>query len=327
MEYETSHNTVRANAQEGITVVNRKTILRIVFAMLLAVILLLFYRPVIFGSLLMFGRSRVCSWSEAWHSFQEKHSRQAELDSFFESTLRLVRSDEAGFELYAIPQSEIWVPPGNRMMLLWLLTEINRQAYLSDDCHVQQGDIVLDCGAHVGLFTRQALAAGAKLVVAIEPARENLECLRRNLAEEIEEGRVIIYPKGVWDRDDTLMLKTRPGFSASDSVVISGNEDFRDTYKVPLTTIDALFAELNLDRIDFIKMNIEGAEQRALAGSSLILSQFKPRMAIAANHHDDDISRIPELVRSARSDYFMACGACYVDHDRLMVLPEILFFY
>jgi hypothetical protein len=60
------------------------------------------------------------------------------------------------------------------------------------------------CGAHIGVYIREALSLGAKLVVAVEPALENLECLRRNFATEIAAGRVIVYPKGVWDREEVL---------------------------------------------------------------------------------------------------------------------------
>ena len=60
-----------------------------------------------------------------------------------------------------------------------------------------------DCGAHVAVT---ALKRGAKLVVAIEPAPENIECLRRNFSTEIEKGKVIIYPKGVWNKDDFLPM-------------------------------------------------------------------------------------------------------------------------
>ena len=65
---------------------------------------------------------------------------------------------------------------------------------------IRRGDIVLDAGANVGVFTRKALWAGASKVIAIEPAPENLECLRRNFAAEIADGRVVVYPKGVWDK-------------------------------------------------------------------------------------------------------------------------------
>ena len=63
---------------------------------------------------------------------------------------------------------------------------------------------MLDCGANVGTFTRKALQAGAKLVVAIELEPRNYSCLRRNFEREIRDGRVIVVTKGVWDKDDTL---------------------------------------------------------------------------------------------------------------------------
>ena len=66
---------------------------------------------------------------------------------------------------------------------------------------------MLDCGASDGDFTRQALAAGAQTVVSVEISPSSAECIRRNLAAEAAAGRVIVYPKGVWDKDDTLTLK------------------------------------------------------------------------------------------------------------------------
>lgn len=58
-------------------------------------------------------------------------------------------------------------------------------------------EVVLNGGAHVGVYTRRALAAGARLVVAMDPAPDNIECLLRNFKVEIAAGRVIFYPKGV----------------------------------------------------------------------------------------------------------------------------------
>src|SRR5262252_2026765 len=69
---------------------------------------------------------------------------------------------------------------------------------------IHAGDVVLDAGANVGVFVRKALWAGASKVIAIEPAPENLECLRRTFAHEVARGQVVIYPKGVWGRPDVL---------------------------------------------------------------------------------------------------------------------------
>ena len=61
---------------------------------------------------------------------------------------------------------------------------------------VQKGDVVLDVGANIGAYTREALDEGASVVIAIEPGPENVACLRRNFKREIEEKRVILHHAG-----------------------------------------------------------------------------------------------------------------------------------
>jgi len=78
-----------------------------------------------------------------------------------------------------------WVPKRNGDSLTEDLSEQATQVYGDREDGVHPGDVVFDCGANIGVYTRVALAAGAKLVVAIEPAPENVECLRRNFAAEI----------------------------------------------------------------------------------------------------------------------------------------------
>jgi len=100
--------------------------------------------------------------------------------------------------------------------LIYDLAEQKRNIYGN---RIRPGDVVLDAGANIGVFTRKALWAGASKVVAIEPAPENLECLQRNFAAEIADGRVVLYPKGVWDKDDVLKLRVDPTDSARDTFV------------------------------------------------------------------------------------------------------------
>lgn len=65
---------------------------------------------------------------------------------------------------------------------------------------------------------------------------------------------------------------------------------------VETCTIDGLVHELRLPRVDFIKMDIEGAEMQALAGARATISRWKPRLAISAYHLYDDFFRIPERI-------------------------------
>ena len=184
----------------------------------------------------------------------------------------------------------------------------------------------LDCGANIGVFTRSALDRGAKLVVAIEPAPENIECLRRNFSKEISENRVIVYPKGVWDKDDMLTLRIDPHNSAADSFVIH-RDSAVDGEKAPLTTIDKLVAELGLEKVSFIKMDIEGAELKAIAGGRSTISRFHPRMSLSAYHQPEHAAEVPKAVRATGADYKMECGPCAeVKRDHLL-RPDILYFY
>src|SRR6185295_8605294 len=139
---------------------------------------------------------------------------------------------------------------------------------------------------------------------------ENIVCLRRNLAAEIADGRVTIYEKGVWDRDEELVLEVaakNPGANAvcSDSGGCVGP-------RIRLTTIDKLVSELALSRVDFIKMDIEGAERKALAGGAATLAKHRPRMAIATEHLDvlENARAVLQVVREAQPLYQVNCGHC-----------------
>jgi FkbM family methyltransferase len=221
---------------------------------------------------------------------------------------------------------DFWIPSQNGEMLSWLLSNMERRISQLSPCEVRPGDVVLDCGAHVGAFTREALSSGAKLVVAIEPATENLECLRRNFAEEIKAGRVMVCPKGVWDQEDVLSFMTMPEFSAGDRIVAEP-QDGAEVTLVPVTTIDHLVDSLRLPQVDFIKLHVEGAEHQAITGARETISKFRPRLVIAAHHRDDDAERIPKLARAAWPGYQMKCGGCYVNRSRILILPDMLFLF
>jgi FkbM family methyltransferase len=282
-----------------------------------------FVTPVRLAALYLVGRAGPCPWRETMRS-ADNLRWQIEIKDRILAASKLVEKDPAGFNLWHTPKGPFWVPNGSDYSLPFNLAEQERKIYGDSRLGVHPGDVVLDCGASVGVFTREALAAGARLVVAIELAPENLECLRRNLAEEVKAGRVIIYPKGVWDKDDVMTLWVDPGNSPADSVVMRPEKAYPGP-QVPLTTIDKLVEELRLERVEFIKMDIEGAEQKALVGAQRTLARFHPRLALSAYHREDDPVRIPELVRQAWPGYRMECGFCA--DAKSFVRPDVLFFY
>jgi FkbM family methyltransferase len=163
---------------------------------------------------------------------------------------------------------------------------------------IRSGDVVLDCGGHIGTFARFALERGARQVVSIEPDKSNAACYRMNLEQEIGAGRAVVVEAGLWDQPGSLRFTPdEKGNSGSGLVSQAGKLEIRTA------TIDSVVEELGLDRVDFIKMDIEGAERRALAGGAAVLGRWAPRMAICTYHGEGDAQAIREVVRSARPTY------------------------
>jgi len=295
-----------------------------VFVILIAVAIAAYlaYPPFRLFALVVAGRSPVCPLSHAVYS-QSNLDEKIRIKDRILAGSHLIR-EESGLEFWHTPKGDYWIPKGNRYVLPFNLAEMEQHIYGAGEHFIHPGDIVLDCGASDGDFSRLALAAGARQVVAIEISPSSAECIRRNLAPDIAAGRAIVYPKGVWNREDKLMLNVDDTNFAANSVVMH-TESSHPSVMVPLTTIDKLVAELNLPRVDFIKMDIEGAEVPALAGAHDTIARFKPRLAIATEHKPDDQYTIPAAVRRIRSDYQMECGPCLEAHGR--VRPDVLNFW
>jgi FkbM family methyltransferase len=263
---------------------------------------------------LLAAQGRVdCPWRDALDTNREVGAVLAIRDRFAKAS-RAIAFD-GDLQLWETPSGRFWIPPITVKKFALVLAEQEAGIYGRGPRAVQPGDVVIDCGADVGTFTRSALSKGASKVVAVEPMPQKVECLRRTFAPEIAAGRVIVYPKGVWHKDDELVLY-------GDSVV---EKRTSEGVRVPLTTLDKLVAELQLDRVDYIKMDTEGAEKNALAGGRGLLTRLKPRLAIAAEHLPDDVVALPRAVRALVSTYNMECGPCEYANDRLQ--PQVLYFF
>jgi FkbM family methyltransferase len=262
-----------------------------------------------------------CSWGQAIRFVLNIH--RTDPAARIAKGSSTIQSDSGGLSLVQTPKGAYWVPKGTEDVLPIFLGQQEDKIYGTGLTGVHRGDIVLDCGANVGVFTREALDTGAALVVAIEPAPDNVECLRRNFAREIREGKVIVYPKGVWNRDDYLTLYVYPQNSGADSFVVTGPAKHYEI-KVPLTTIDMLVSELHLERVDFIKMDIKGAASQALTGAKRTLTNFHPRLAISTEEPLDFPAKIQGPILAGWSRYRSQCGYCGVFHQKF--IPNVMFY-
>ena len=137
---------------------------------------------------------------------------------------------------------------------------------------VPVGGIVWDVGANVGFYTLLA-SKKAKHVYAFEPFPSNAAKLRRHL-ELNGIKNVTVVETAVSDRDGECT------FTNTETSTMNHLSDSGDGLRVRVSTLDSV----DLPRPDFIKMDIEGEEVKALRGASRLLSQTRPKIFLSVHH-------------------------------------------
>ena len=246
-----------------------------------------------------------------WRSVTDAQMKivQADYEKEIKDHSHVVRKD-GPYKLWSTPAGEYWVPDTSDEILSILLAQQKRKIYGDAATGgVRKGDIVLDGGAHIGVYVKTALDAGAEKIVAIEPSPEALECLRRNFAKEIASGKVIVYPKGIWDEEKHLVFYTNGNGAAGDSFVNKG-ADARVIADIPVTTVDKIVKELNLPRVDIIKADIKGAGARMIKGGVETIRAYHPRIVISVEEEPEDPAEIHAAVMSIAPSYNFRPGPC-----------------
>jgi len=210
--------------------------------------------------------------------------------------------DADGLELWKTPLGDFWTPPEvSSLFVRMVVTEALSDTYRFAAQKWTTPPIALDCGANIGMFTRLALRHGAARVVCFEPSPTTAACLRKTFEPEIAAGQVTVVSKGVWNRTETLRFTARnranPGTHQ-----IAGPEDAHDESDITIevVAIDEVVAELDLPSLQFIKMDIEGAEVNALKGACETIRRFRPRIGMGTEHTSDVSANNEAVIRTVR---------------------------
>lgn len=178
----------------------------------------------------------------------------------------------------------------------------------------EQGDVVIDGGGCLGDSTVFfGLSAGENgKVYCFEFAAEHLEIIREN--KKINNmGNIEVVPMGLSDR----LTEGKP---VPLGKIWPGNRISFHDQALPLTTLDFFVEERRIDKVDFIKLDIEGAELSCLKGARKTIERDRPRLAISLYHHPNDLFEIPLWIRTRFPDYQL-----YLDHYTIHEEETVLY--
>lgn len=187
----------------------------------------------------------------------------------------------------------------------------------------QVGDIVIDAGGCWGdtaLYFASEVGETGK-VYSFEFIPTNIEIMKKNLDQnpKLKESiEVIANP--LWSSSGETMYYIDNGPASRISFEKFPESNVQgETISI---SIDDFTERFDIQKINFIKMDIEGAEINALKGSIKSLKRFKPKLAISVYHNCDDLSNISEFINSLGLDYKLYLGH-FTTHSEETVIYAI----
>ncbi len=154
---------------------------------------------------------------------------------------------------------------------------------------LQSNEIFIDMGMYDGL-TSKFIAQNCKYkkIIGFEANKFAINRCNNNLKEF---NNVEIFPYAAWNKKEIL------NFSVHDAGSHIGDDGSESVIGQSLDNV------LNGDEATFIKMDIEGAEVKAIEGAEKTIKAYKPKLAISIYHKPEDIMEIPLAIMKIRDDY------------------------
>lgn len=187
---------------------------------------------------------------------------------------------------------------------------------------VAEGDVVLDAGGCYGdtalYFAHKTGKKGKVHVFEFIPANIKLLEKNTNLNESLKPViKLAEYPLWSEHGKEVYYLDNGPGSKVS-------MEPFAEASgKTTTITIDSYTEEENLEKVDFIKMDIEGAEIFALEGAAKTIKKFRPKLAIALYHSSADFERIPRFINDLGLGYKFYLLHATIHHEETMLFAVV----
>lgn len=138
---------------------------------------------------------------------------------------------------------------------------------------VKPGMVVLDIGANIGCHAlpMAKIVGTTGKVIAFEPMEWPLERLRRNIALN-SFNNIVIENIGVSNISEVKDVLFRSSWTIDNTLIEEANK----SSKVQFVRLDDYVKEVHLERVDFIKLDVDGYEYKVISGALETLRKFKP---------------------------------------------------
>jgi FkbM family methyltransferase len=138
------------------------------------------------------------------------------------------------------------------------------------------GNVFVDGGANFGIYTVVAskLVGDSGFVLSFEPSPENFAILQRNV-ELNHMKNVKVFCSAISDSDGTTRLYHIDNAPNSYSLGKDINPA-TDYEEISTVTLDSVLQQAGLERVDFLKLDVEGAEELVLRGAESLFSRMRP---------------------------------------------------
>lgn len=176
---------------------------------------------------------------------------------------------------------------------------------------ISMGDTVFDIGAHIGSWTLPALAMGAKHVYAFEPQESSVETLRINLTLNGWQDNCTVTQCALWNKTgENLPFYwpiTVPASEETKKWLLSRSEGDVNTLRLD----DWVEERKDIEKIDWMKIDVDGSEIHVLDGAQETLKKFKPKILIQKHQeiiesiwgHDVELrDHLPNIIDEIKMD-------------------------
>lgn len=174
------------------------------------------------------------------------------------------------------------------------------QYFVPELVNINAEDTFVDCGAYIGdtleEYVRYTAGKFGK-VYLFELSKVNYERLLQNIATKFAKykGELYAVNKGVAGENCSIEY-----IEGDEGSKVSEEEEKVNKVQGEVVTLDSFFGS---EKVDFIKMDIEGVELEAIEGAHQIIKQQSPTLAVCLYHKPEDIWEIPLRIKDIQPEY------------------------